>query len=153
MSFFLLVIVLSVLPWFTASDYPFGIFKPFLPMSLNCPFFITPLVLYHVYAKKNYESCHKSRKWQHVYINKCAAIMKRINNVNGSKKSLKIPKGVIRIRKSKKNRQHNNQKKKVKRTNNDLQNNTYKTTLIICCTKHVWYNVVCHVCRYIMSRV
>jgi len=29
-------------------------------------------------------------------------------------------KGVIRIRKSKKNRQHNGQKKKYKRTNNDL---------------------------------
>jgi hypothetical protein len=38
------------------------------------------------------------------------------------KKSLKIPtKVVIRIRKSKKNRQHNDQKKKYKRTNNDLQ--------------------------------
>jgi hypothetical protein len=31
-------------------------------------------------------------------------------------------KGVIRIRKSKKNRQYNAQKKKYKRTNNDLQN-------------------------------
>jgi hypothetical protein len=31
-------------------------------------------------------------------------------------------KGVIRIRKSKKNRQHNDQKKKNKRTNNDQQN-------------------------------
>ena len=31
-------------------------------------------------------------------------------------------KGVIRIRKSKKNRQHNGQKKKYKRKNNDLQN-------------------------------
>jgi hypothetical protein len=31
-------------------------------------------------------------------------------------------KGVIRIRKSKKNRQHNGQKKKYKRTNNDRQN-------------------------------
>jgi len=31
-------------------------------------------------------------------------------------------KGVIRIRKSKKNRQHNSQKKKNKGTNNDLQN-------------------------------
>ena len=31
-------------------------------------------------------------------------------------------KGVIRIRKSKKNRQHNSQKKKYKGTNNDLQN-------------------------------
>ena len=35
-------------------------------------------------------------------------------------------KGVIRIRKSKKNRQHNNgQKKKGKRSNNDLQNIVY----------------------------
>ena len=31
-------------------------------------------------------------------------------------------KGVIRIRKSKKNRQHNDQMKKCKWTNNDLQN-------------------------------
>jgi hypothetical protein len=38
------------------------------------------------------------------------------------KKSLKIPKGVIRIRNSKTNRQHNDQQKKDKRTNNDLQN-------------------------------
>jgi len=37
------------------------------------------------------------------------------------KKSLKIPKGVIRMRISKKNRQHNDQKK-YKRTSNDLQN-------------------------------
>jgi peptidyl-tRNA hydrolase len=35
---------------------------------------------------------------------------------------LEDTKGVIRIRKSKKNRQHNGQKKKDKRTNNDLQN-------------------------------
>ena len=35
-------------------------------------------------------------------------------------------KGVIRIRKSKKNRQHNGQKKKNKRTNNDLQIITHK---------------------------
>ena len=36
-------------------------------------------------------------------------------------------KGIIRIRKSKKNRQHNDQKKKDKITNNDLQNTTQKT--------------------------
>ena len=36
-------------------------------------------------------------------------------------------KEVIRIRKSKKNRQHNGQKKKYKKTNNDLQNTTHKT--------------------------
>ena len=36
-------------------------------------------------------------------------------------------KRVIRIRKSKKNRQHNGQKKEVKRTNNDLQNITHQT--------------------------
>jgi hypothetical protein len=34
---------------------------------------------------------------------------------------LKYTKGVIRIRKSKKNRQHNGQKKKYKRTNSDTQ--------------------------------
>ena len=36
--------------------------------------------------------------------------------------SLKIPKGVVKIRKSKNKRQHIPQKKKYKRTNNDLQN-------------------------------
>ena len=36
-------------------------------------------------------------------------------------------KGVIRIRKSKKDRHHNGKKKKGKRTNNDLQNITHKT--------------------------
>ena len=36
-------------------------------------------------------------------------------------KSLKIPKGAIRIKTSKMNRQHNGQKKKYKRTNNDQQ--------------------------------
>jgi len=35
-------------------------------------------------------------------------------------------KGVIRIRKSKRDRQHNGQKKKNKRTNNNLQNITQK---------------------------
>jgi len=35
--------------------------------------------------------------------------------------------GVIRIQKSKKDRQHNDQKKKNKRTNNDLENTTHKT--------------------------
>ena len=39
-----------------------------------------------------------------------------------SKKSLKILLGVIRILKSKKDRQHSSQKKKYKRTNNNLQN-------------------------------
>jgi hypothetical protein len=44
-----------------------------------------------------------------------------VYNIISTKESLKIPKGYIRIRKSK-NRQHNDQKKKYKRTNNDLQN-------------------------------
>ena len=35
-------------------------------------------------------------------------------------------KGVIKIHKSKKDRQHNGQKKKDKRTNNDQQNITHK---------------------------
>ena len=35
---------------------------------------------------------------------------------------MKIPKGVITIRKSKKNRQHNGQKEKYIKTKNDLQN-------------------------------
>ena len=43
------------------------------------------------------------------------------------KEEFEDTKGVIRIRKSKKNKQHNGQKKKDKRTNNDLQNITQKT--------------------------
>jgi hypothetical protein len=42
------------------------------------------------------------------------------NTSENKKKSLKIPKGTIKIRKSK-NRQHNGKKKKYKKTNNDLQ--------------------------------
>ena len=38
------------------------------------------------------------------------------------KKSWRHQREVIRIRKSRKDRQHNGQKKKDKRTNNDLQN-------------------------------
>ena len=44
-----------------------------------------------------------------------------LTSLLASKKSLKIPK-IIRIRKSKKNRQCNGPKKKDKRANNDLQN-------------------------------
>ena len=38
------------------------------------------------------------------------------------KEEFEDTKGVIRIRKLKKDRQHNEQKKKEKKTNNDLQN-------------------------------
>ena len=39
-----------------------------------------------------------------------------------NREEFKDTKGVIRIRKLKKDRQHNDQKKKDKRTNNDLEN-------------------------------
>jgi len=42
-------------------------------------------------------------------------------------KSLNIPKGASRFRKSKKDRHHNGQQKKDKRTINDQQNTTQKT--------------------------
>jgi hypothetical protein len=45
-----------------------------------------------------------------------------MSRIRTHKESLKIPKGAIRIRILKKNRQHNGQKKKYKRTNNNLQN-------------------------------
>ena len=41
-------------------------------------------------------------------------------------KRLELPKGIVRIRKSK-DRHHNRQEKKDKRTNNHLQNTTQKT--------------------------
>ena len=43
------------------------------------------------------------------------------------KKSLKIPKGAIRIRISKKNRKHNGQKKKVQKDKQRSTKHTYKT--------------------------
>jgi hypothetical protein len=42
------------------------------------------------------------------------------------RKKFKDTKGVIRIRKSKNDRQHNDQKKKYKRTNNDVHTNKTK---------------------------
>ena len=44
-----------------------------------------------------------------------------------SEEELEDTKGVIRIRKSKNDRQHNGQKNKDKGINNDLQNITHKT--------------------------
>jgi len=46
-----------------------------------------------------------------------------------SRKEFEDTKGVIRIRKSKKDRQHNGQKKKDKKTNNDPQSITHKTKI------------------------
>jgi hypothetical protein len=46
---------------------------------------------------------------------------------NTRQKEFEYTKEVIRIRKSKKNRQHNGQSKKDKRTNNHLQNTTQNT--------------------------
>jgi hypothetical protein len=51
-----------------------------------------------------------------------------VNAYNGH--YMKIPKGRIRNRKSKKDRQCNGQKKKDKRTDNDLPNITQKTRAI-----------------------
>jgi Na+/phosphate symporter len=47
------------------------------------------------------------------------------------KEEFEDTKGVIRIRKSKKNRQRNREKKKHKRTKNDLQSTTQKTKDLI----------------------
>jgi hypothetical protein len=47
------------------------------------------------------------------------------------KEEFEDTKGVIRIRKWKKNRQRNREKKKHKRTNNDLQSTTQKTKDLI----------------------
>jgi hypothetical protein len=52
-----------------------------------------------------------------------------MNNYSLVKYEFKDTKGVMRIRKSKKNRQHNGQKKKYKRTNNDQQNIHIKLTI------------------------
>ena len=49
-------------------------------------------------------------------------VIVRRKKKKSNKKCLKIPKWVIKIRKSMKSRRHNDQKKKDKRTNNDLPN-------------------------------
>jgi hypothetical protein len=46
---------------------------------------------------------------------------------SGLRRAWRYQREIIRIRKSKKDRQHNGQKKKYKKTNNDLQNITHKT--------------------------
>ena len=59
------------------------------------------------------------------FIGKLRLYAKDVNNSFGcplEEEEFEDTKGVIRIRKSKNNRQHNGQKKKYKRTNNDLQN-------------------------------
>jgi hypothetical protein len=56
------------------------------------------------------------------FTNKTVDIKISAHDVFLEKEELKDIKGVIRIRKSKKNRQYNDQKEKYKRTNNDLQN-------------------------------
>ena len=64
---------------------------------------------------------YRSRHVRHRYATKEFI---KFNSVNGymiMQRKYEDTKGVVRIRKSKKNRQHNGQKKKNKRTNNHLQ--------------------------------
>jgi len=49
-------------------------------------------------------------------------------NIHQKEKLFEDTKGLIRIRKSKKDRHHNSQTKKDKGTNNDLQNTIQKTS-------------------------
>ena len=85
---------------FMVSNYPIDIFKLFLSMI----FTISSAIRLNIYRYQQYN--HKYNK---------------------KIKEFEDTKGVIKIRKSKKDRQHNSQKKKDKRTNNDLQNITHKT--------------------------
>ena len=55
------------------------------------------------------------------------AVYHMTGNTMTNKKSLKIPKGLTRNCKSKKDRQYNGQTKKNQKTNNDLQNTSQKT--------------------------
>ena len=65
-------------------------------------------------------------------------INKRTFRMTMYKTSLKIPKGVIRIRISKRNRQHIGQKKKYKRTKSNLQNIQTKRSSNTNNTKNRW---------------
>ena len=66
-----------------------------------------------------------------------------IYNLESIDGRLKMPKGVIRIRKSKKDRQRNSQKKNDKSTNKDLQNIYIKLKLIPA-TSHFPVSLVMH---------
>jgi hypothetical protein len=46
---FILVIVLSLLLRYTDFHYSFGIFKLLLPLSLDCPYLIAPVVFPNAY--------------------------------------------------------------------------------------------------------
>jgi hypothetical protein len=98
---YLLAIVLSILLWFTASDYPFGIFWP-----LYCLYFfdlrllITPLVSFgHCIACTSLIYSFWLPLWYLVAIKEVQAIQWP-----------KDTKGVIRSRKSKRYRQYNGHK-------------------------------------------
>jgi hypothetical protein len=60
--------------------------------------------------------------WYGRYHNITDVYKESLNLIWKLKEEFEDTKGVIRIRKSKKDRQHNGQMKKYKRTNNDLQN-------------------------------
>jgi hypothetical protein len=75
---------------------------------------------------------HLCHKWPRIYSTwrKHVPVLSSYINVNKWQKfweEFEDTRVVIRIRKSKKDRQHNDQKKKDNRTNNDLQNYTQKT--------------------------
>ena len=71
-------------------------------------------------AKIKHNTIQKPHKKRHMDTIKTRSAS-RCSQTKDNQKSLKIPKGVIRIRKSK-DSQHNGQKTKDNRTNNDLQN-------------------------------
>jgi hypothetical protein len=71
-AFFILAIVLSVLLWFTASDYPFGIFKLFYQCDISyfghcvvCPSLIYSFRLPRKHNGQN-KACHIDiRVWKY----------------------------------------------------------------------------------------
>ena len=64
----------------------------------------------------------KAKEGRHVRIRKTIYLDQKLYE-----EEFEDSKGIIRIRKSKNDRQHNGQKKKDKRTNNDLQIISHKT--------------------------
>jgi adenylate cyclase class IV len=85
--------------------------------------FIVFFFYFHILTFKNVLSEAINILIAEKYSVSCAE-MTRDDIIFWIKKKFKDTKGVIRIRKSKKDRQCNGQKKEDKRTNNDLQNIT-----------------------------
>jgi hypothetical protein len=121
---YLVAIVLSVLLWYTDSDYIFGILWPLCCLS----FFDIQILITSLVSCGHWVVCPSLiyRFWLHLW-HLVVIVLSVLLRYTDSDSTFGILWPLcclffLRIRLSKRNRQHNGQRKKYKRTNNDLQN-------------------------------